>query len=193
MALIMVGGQTKNVGKTTLICNIMAAFPRVRWTAVKISHHGHVPQDCEMVKEGAGWTLWQQSPTNDHSDTARFLKSGADRGLLVQTDNRSLREACASLEPEFSAATAVIVESSSAAEFFDHDLLLILLDAAQDDFKESTRQQLECADAFLVRNSDLGGKERIGRVNQKPVFSTFRSGLDRGLVSMIAAILGTQG
>jgi molybdopterin-guanine dinucleotide biosynthesis protein len=191
MALIMVGGQAKNVGKTTLICNIIATFRGVRWTAVKISNHGHVPQDCEVVKEGAEWTIWRQNPTNDHSDTALFLRSGADRSLLVQTDNRSLREACASLGQEFSAAPVVIVESASAAEFLDYDLLLILLDAVQDDFKESTRQQLDCADAFLLRNSDLQSKERIDRVNQKPVFAAFRNSLDRGLVSMLAATLGT--
>ena len=45
MAVIIVGGSGRNVGKTTLVCSLIAALPEYRWTAVKISahEHGHRP------------------------------------------------------------------------------------------------------------------------------------------------------
>jgi hypothetical protein len=192
MALIVVGGQTKNVGKTTLICNIVSAFPQVKWTAVKISNHAHSPQHCDKLKQGSGWTIWQQSPTTEHGDTARFLRAGADRGLLVQADNQSLKEACAALKQEFASATAVIVESASAAEFLQHDLLLVLLDAEENDFKSSARQQLDRADAFVLRNSDGAVEESIIPGAEVPILTGFPNHLDPRLVVMLAATLGMQ-
>ena len=191
MALIMVGGQTKNVGKTTLICNIIAAFPRVRWTAVKITNHLHAPQHCEMVETGDGWTIWKQNSTKDHSDTARFLTSGANRGLLVQSRESCLKEACASLQSELASASTVIVESASAAEFLDPTLLLVLLDPAQSDFKQSARQQFERADAFIVRSANFEVIEQID-CTKKPVFAASPHHLDPALLSMLEATVGSN-
>lgn len=190
MALIVVGGQTKNVGKTTLICNIIAAFPKVKWTAVKFSNHAHTPRHCEMRRGGTGWSIWQQSPTKDLNDTARFLESGADRSLLVQAENHSLMDACSSLLQEISPATDVIVESASAAEFLHPDLLLVLLDAAQGDFKESATQQLDHAHAFVIRKADSGVARRIDAAPEVPVFTAFPGQIDPGLVSLLEAKLG---
>ena len=193
MALVVVGGQTKNVGKTTLVCNIIQAFPQIRWTAVKISNHAHAPEDCERVQAGAGWTIWQQRPTNDHTDTARFLRSGAERGLLIlHAGKPALREACTCLAHDCSAG-GVIVESASAAQFLDHDLLLMLLDPAHEDLKESARRQFDRVDAFLFRNPDLRVNAPMGREEQKPIFTAFPLGLDRGLRSMLEAKLGGYG
>ncbi|PYX99953.1 MAG: hypothetical protein DMG64_18155 [Acidobacteria bacterium] len=187
MALIVVGGQTKNIGKTTLICNIIVALPRVKWTAVKITNHLHAPRHCEIFKESGGWTIWNQNPTKDESDTAKFLRSGADRALLVQSEDSSLKEACAFLQAELASAAAVIVESASAMEFLDPTVLLLLLDAAQFDFKQSVKRQLERADAFIIRSSDFKASEWVKR--NKPVFAASSNRLDPALVSMLEAKL----
>jgi len=191
MAWIIIGGQTKNVGKTTLICNIIAAFPRVGWTAVKISSHSHIPQDIKKLAEGAGWTIGQQNPNTDTHDTARFLRSGAVRALLVQADASSLKSACASLAHELASAQNVIVESASAAGFLHHDLLLLLLDPAQDDFKDSASQQLDRADALVLRNADFAGKETMYGSSQARVFAALADGLDPRLISLLAPTVGS--
>jgi hypothetical protein len=41
MAIIVVGGSNRGVGKTSLICGLIAALTEYRWTAVKISTHEH--------------------------------------------------------------------------------------------------------------------------------------------------------
>jgi len=191
MAVIIVGGQTKDIGKTTLICNIITAFPDARWTAVKISNHPHIPRDCENLIKEAGWSIWQQNATGDHNDTARFLRSGVARSLLLQTDNSSLEQACASLNHELALARNVIVESASAAEFLHHDLLVILLDATREDFKDSLRRQLGRADAFVMRNPDLGVKEQIDPANQGPLFAAHSDRLDPRLASLLASKVGS--
>ena len=189
MTLIIVGGQAKNVGKTTLICNIISAFPDLKWTAVKVSNHQHATENCEVLTAGSGWRLLQQNPGADHSDTARFLKSGAARALLVQANDHSMEEACTSLMQVISAATAVTVESASAAEFLRHDLLLLLLNLEQSDFKSSASEQLDRADAFVVRDSDSGVGEGVHHSAAKLVFRAFPYHLDPALLRMLKAKL----
>ena len=41
MAIIVVGGSNRGVGKTALVCGLIAALPEYRWAAVKISSHVH--------------------------------------------------------------------------------------------------------------------------------------------------------
>ncbi|HYE26327.1 MAG TPA: hypothetical protein VEG32_14135, partial [Clostridia bacterium] len=53
MAVIVVGGHSRNVGKTSIVAGLIAATPEVRWTAMKITQYGHgicsadgAPCDC---------------------------------------------------------------------------------------------------------------------------------------------------
>ena len=41
MAVIVVGGHSRNVGKTSVVAGLISAFSRYSWTAVKISWHRH--------------------------------------------------------------------------------------------------------------------------------------------------------
>jgi hypothetical protein len=55
MAIIVVGGSNRGVGKTALVCGLIAALPDYRWAAVKITTHGHkqpVPTGRGNVTEG---------------------------------------------------------------------------------------------------------------------------------------------
>ena len=54
MAIVVVGGHTKNIGKTSVVAGLIAALPEMRWTAFKITQYGHgvcsangEPCDCE--------------------------------------------------------------------------------------------------------------------------------------------------
>jgi hypothetical protein len=41
MAIIVVGGSNRGVGKTALVCSLIEALPEYRWNAVKITTHDH--------------------------------------------------------------------------------------------------------------------------------------------------------
>jgi hypothetical protein len=194
MPVIVVGGQTKNVGKTTLICNIVEAFSTIKWTAVKISNHLHSPELCKAVRKGAGWTIWQQSDTTDQSDTARFLRSGAYRALFLQAERNSLQQACIFLEQELQSAGAAIVESASGVSFLRHDVFLMLLDPAKSDFKEAARQQIDRVAAFVTRGTELEVGRNIDSadIKPRPAFRLFPTCLDPELASMLAAKFGTS-
>ena len=41
MRTLVVGGHTRNIGKSALVVDIIRAFPEAAWSAVKITQHGH--------------------------------------------------------------------------------------------------------------------------------------------------------
>jgi hypothetical protein len=161
MALIVVGGHSRSVGKTSVVAGIIAALPEMRWTAVKITQFGHgvcsangEPCDCE---------------TDDH--TSRFLVSGASRSLWVRTRQGMLAEAMPRLRKELAGAENAILESNSVMRFLRPDLYLTVLDAANPDFKASAKEFLDRADAVILQNAKIIGHEVVWghKVSLKPV------------------------
>ena len=56
MAIVVVGGHTRNIGKTSVVAGLIAAMPEMNWTAFKITQYGHgvcsadgEPCDCETA------------------------------------------------------------------------------------------------------------------------------------------------
>jgi dethiobiotin synthetase len=41
MAIVVVGGHTRNIGKTSVVAGLVRALPEMRWTAFKITQFGH--------------------------------------------------------------------------------------------------------------------------------------------------------
>lgn len=138
MATIIVGGSGRSVGKTTLVCAIIAALPEIRWTAVKIS--GHIHDHPEPV--------WEEYAAGEESDTSRYLAAGAQRALLVTALDgvipiRALRAALASDEH-------IVFESNRILDHFKPDLCLAMLGEPGVPKKPSFQQVVERADAFVV-------------------------------------------
>jgi hypothetical protein len=73
MATIVVGGSNRGVGKTALVCGLIAALPEFRWTAIKITSHDH----------GQPKPVWEETRPGQGTDTARYLAAGAERALLL--------------------------------------------------------------------------------------------------------------
>jgi hypothetical protein len=110
---IVVGGESRKAGKTTLICRIVAAFPEAGWTVVKMTPHLHGGGE-------AAWTLVEDAAAGD---TARYSAAGARRTLLYCGDSSAgLRQLVAELDK----AENWIVETTSAAALIAHDLAILV-------------------------------------------------------------------
>lgn len=188
MALIVVGGQMKHAGKTTLVCEIIRHFVSARWTAAKITSHFHEPRECARVASGSGWTIWEQSASNSQMDTARYLEAGAARSVLVSTESESLALACAALKAEFSGKENAIVESTAGAELLAPDLFLLVVNPGSGEIKASASEQLAKAHALLV-SAEVHTSGAVGYPEHIRTFSRVRSGIDVRLAKMIDELL----
>jgi hypothetical protein len=190
MAMILVGGQAKNIGKTTLVCNIVAALSQLRWNAVKITTHRHEAVGCELRIEGTSWLVWEQISLTTESDTTRFLRAGAEKAFLIEAEDAGLEEAHASLRSLLRENSHVIVESTRTARVLPPDLFLMLINTAETDVKPSAQQQLGNVDIVLLRGEQRPIPEFLPKILQdKPIFQSLPSGVDPQLVSLISDVV----
>lgn len=155
MALVVVGGQSRNVGKTSVVAGLIARLPEFRWTAFKITQYGHgfctadgKPCQCQTADSCVAVNEERDPATG--TDTSRFLAAGAARSLWVRTRVGMLSEAMPRIHHELAVSENAILESNSILEFLIPDLYLTVLDPALADCKASAQRYFDYADAILV-------------------------------------------
>jgi len=188
VALIVVGGQTKDVGKTTLVCEIIRHFVSSRWTAAKITSHFHEPEECVLIASGAGWRIWEQSAGNAQTDTARYLEAGAVRSLLVSAQLGGLAAACSALKTEISPNGNAIIESTASAQMLAPDMFLLVVDPENQELKVSACEQLLRAHALIV-SSRTRSSRAIDNPHRVPVVRALDAGIDAALASRVERLL----
>lgn len=157
MPLLLIGGHTRNIGKTALVVDLLRAFPGTSWTAVKITQYGHSicslhGEPCACAPHEHPFSLTEEHDRSNHTDTSRFLVAGAARALWLRARQGQLAEALPLLRDALSPASQVIIESNSLLSFVHPALYLVVLDPTASDFKDSARLHLDRADAFVLRS-----------------------------------------
>jgi hypothetical protein len=154
MRLVVVGGHTRNIGKTSVVAGLIAALPHYNWTAIKITQHGHgicsavgEPCDC-AVEYDHPYALSEESAPGG-SDSARYLAAGAKRSFWLRTPVGGLGNAIGAIREILDGSENTIVESNSLLQFFRPDLYLVVVDFDNADFKESALGYLDRADCLI--------------------------------------------
>jgi len=160
MKLVVVGGQVRKVGKTSVIAELVRGLNSLAWTAVKISFHGGDADSQDGPSAGDLPAhldfLWseEKDPHGDH-DTSRFLAAGARRALWVRARGGTLAQALPGLLKALEGDEHVIVESNSILAFLKPTVFLFVIDESRRELKASARQFLARADAFVRVEPDL--------------------------------------
>jgi molybdopterin-guanine dinucleotide biosynthesis protein len=168
--LVVVGGHTRSIGKTQLVCDVIRAFPKVYWIAGKITQYGHGVcarngENCDCAPTEHACALDWETQADTGTDSARFLEAGAKRSFWLRTKQGylaeglplfrdALREAAAEIVAETRAA--VIVESNSLMQFLKPSLYFAVIDPEKEDFKESAQKALDRANALVLRGAVTG-------------------------------------
>ncbi len=139
--LIAVGGHSRGIGKTSVAAGLIRALPEFRWTAIKITRHGHGERDGTLIEE--------HDPLGP-GDSSRYLAAGAARAFLLRAPAGRLGDALPALGEALAASGNAIVESNRILEILTPDLYLVVLDFSVPDFKESARRNLCRASAFVL-------------------------------------------
>lgn len=155
MAVVVVGGQSRNIGKTSVVAALIARLPEYHWTAFKITQYGHGfctadGKPCQCQTEDSCVSITAERDPASGTDTSRFLAAGAARSLWVRTRVGMLAEAMPRIREELTTAENAILESNSILDFIEPDLYLTVLDPGVADWKDSARRLLQRADAVLL-------------------------------------------
>ncbi len=154
LAIVVVGGSAKDVGKTALVCAVIAALSDFAWTAVKITGHGYEPaHSAGREGESSKLTIREESSAEDETDTARYLAAGARRALLVtgfRTDGQA-----GEIQRALAGDRSVIFESNRIIDVVRPDVCLALIGGSGTELKPSFLMLLHKADAMVSVGGEL--------------------------------------
>ena len=177
--LVVVGGHSRNIGKTSVVAGLIRKLRDQKWTAVKITQFGHgvcshhgAACGCETEPEHPFALSEEYEPSR--TDSGRFLAAGAERSLWLRTPMGELARAKSTLAKITASRGNIIIESNSVLEFVNPDVFLMVLDFSCGDFKPSSLRYMDRADAFVVIDRGISAPmwEDVARGlwDQKPQF-----------------------
>ena len=155
--IVAVSGFSSEVGKTTLMCDLLRAFPG--WEAIKVTrgHYrscGRDPHTC-CVSDLLGSEAVVRSGRDQNyapgKDTGRYWDAGAANvHWVIVTDEQveqGIKEAVGRV-----AAPGVFIEGNSILDFIQADLVLMVSRASGGKIKGSAREALAHASAIYLSN-----------------------------------------
>jgi hypothetical protein len=173
LTIIGIGGLTSEVGKTTLLCELLSAFPG--WEAIKTTrgHYrscgkdpraccvSHLLEDAPVIRSGRELTY------SAGKDTGRYWDAGATNvHWVIATDSQvadGIEQALGRVK-----ASGVFIEGNSFTEFVDTDFFIMV--ARPDDLKikPTARRALSRVSALY-----LSGETASGVISDKQRISEF--------------------
>lgn len=157
--VIGIGGYTSNVGKTTLLCDLLTAFPG--WEAIKTTrgHYrscGKDPHACcvsHLLSTEPVIRSGREATYTPGKDTGRYWDAGAANvHWLIATDDQveaGIKESLARVKTE-----GVFVEGNSFAEFVDVDFFVMVRRSDDAKIKKSAKQLAGRANVVYVSDED---------------------------------------
>jgi hypothetical protein len=177
MAIVVIGGHSRNVGKTSVVAGLITALSAYNWTAFKITQfgHGHCSlngKPCHCATSDHTWAISEEQDRSGKSDSSRFLVAGAKRSFWVRTEQGRLAEALPTITRRLAESENAILESNSILKFIQPDVYISVVDPAVEDFKASALAAFNRADALIV-NADHNGNASgiaLDAIPDRPVF-----------------------
>jgi hypothetical protein len=107
---------------------------------------------CNCSQQDHPYAIHEENSRSRNSDSSRFLAAGAHRALWVETKEQRIQESLPALAAELANAGHAVIESDALMRFWKPSLFAMVLDPSNPDFKDSARENLELADAFVFRS-----------------------------------------
>ena len=179
-AIVSVSGFTSEVGKTTLMCDLLRAFPG--WEAIKVTR-GHFrscgkdPDACcvsDLLSDEPVIRSGREQNYALGKDTGRYWAAGATNvHWVIVTDAQVEQGIKASVERV--SAPGVFIEGNSILDFIQADLVLMVSRASGGIIKGSARRALPHTSMIYLSNVTEEGTDE----QQKFGLWRQQSGMDR--------------
>lgn len=202
MMTVVIGGHSRNIGKTSVMVELIRRLRPPEWAAAKITQYGHGVcsldgEPCSCDPGDHGFLLSEERERQGRGDTHRFLQAGARRALWLRVRQGQLHRAFPALMRALRREEWVMMESNSILGHLSPALYLFVLDPSRNDFKASARKYLERADALIMIGAETQAYPwhgiEAGVFSRKPVFRLERPNEITGeLIGFVRQKLGLK-
>src|SRR6185295_13805844 len=157
--VVAISGFSSNVGKTTLMCELLSRLPG--WESIKLTR-GHYrscrkdPQGCcvrDLIRDAPWIRLCRVTNYEKGKDSGLFWYAGAANvhWVIAGEDQvaAGIKEALTRVK-----SSGVVVEGNSFLDFVEADFAIMCARAGENKLKTSARRTLEKADALYLSTID---------------------------------------
>lgn len=188
--IVAVSGFSSNVGKTTLVCELLRHLPG--WEAIKLTrgHYrscGREPETCcvsDLLQDKPVVRSGRESNYALGKDTGRFWDSGAANvhWVIVSDDQveQGITEALSRVKAE-----GVVIEGNSFLQYVEADVAIMCSRAEGGKIKKSARETLSKSDLLYL--STVNGQGANALVEFENWRSTLPIDLDLEQLPLITA------
>jgi hypothetical protein len=165
-AIIAVSGFSSEVGKTTLMCDLLRAFPG--WEAIKVTrgHYrscGKDPNACcvsDLLSDEPVIRSGREQNYAEGKDTGRYWDAGATNVHWVIVTDTQVEQGIKQAVDRVT-APGVFIEGNSILDFIQADFVFMVARASGGKIKGSARQALARSSAIYLSNiTEEGSDER---------------------------------
>lgn len=151
--IIIIGGATRNVGKTTFSCALIESLAaKHHIIALKIKtlyqgddfFHGH---DHNPLK--GNYRIIEELEQNGKEDTERMLKAGARQVFRIKAKNEYLEDAFKVFSRQIPENSFVLCESNSLRKIIKPSVFLMIKHRNSDEMKPSAKELEPLADKII--------------------------------------------
>jgi hypothetical protein len=152
--LLLIGGASRNVGKTTLIARIIGHFSKnnsiigLKIKTISDSDTYFHGKDAKKYFEKYLLEEGNQAEVND--DTGKMILSGAKRSFLLRTKSEYLAEAFQFFLSQIDESELIVCESNSLRKYVVPDLFLLIKNDNEGSMKPSAKELSNLADRFIL-------------------------------------------
>jgi molybdopterin-guanine dinucleotide biosynthesis protein len=184
-AIVAISGFSSEVGKTTLMCDLLRAFPL--WEAIKVTrgHYrscGKDPNACcvsDLLSDEPVIRSGRQDNYAPGKDTGRYWEAGAANVHWVIVTDSQVEQGIKQAVERVS-ASGVFIEGNSILDFVQADFVLMVSRASGGTVKSSARRALAHSSGIYLSNvTEEGTDER-----EKFAIWRQKSGMDRVLAEL---------
>jgi molybdopterin-guanine dinucleotide biosynthesis protein len=162
--VVAVSGFSSNVGKTTLVCELLRALPG--WEAIKLTrgHYrscGRDPASCcvsDLLRDEPVVRSGREANYQVGKDTGRFWEAGASNvhWVIVKEDQveSGINEALARVKSD-----GVIIEGNSFLDYVNPDLAVMCARSEGGKVKPSARRALTKSNLVYISSLEADGAE----------------------------------
>lgn len=154
--LLMIAGTGRNVGKTTMACNLISHFSKPHpVTAIKVSPHLHQQAEGQkIIALEEDFQIIEETKSGESPDSSRMLNAGAQKVYYLQTRDRNIRAPFEQLLNLIPKDRPVICESGALLSHTKPGLFVLIKRDGQTAFKKGLDKLNYQPDAWITFYGD---------------------------------------
>jgi len=167
----MIGGNSRNSGKTSLSCSIIKKIAAghevvgLKVTSIRPGEDGFHGSHTEEVS--SRFTIFEECDTNSSKDTSKMLRAGATRVYYIRVADVFVKEAILHFLSKYIKNEILVCESRSLRNIIKPGLFIMMLRIPETGRNKSIGDYLDKADLIFNFNSQ---QDEIQKFNENLLF-----------------------